>query len=922
MNNKPRKNNRPGKIHALLGICLILFAMPPAYSDMDISQALQLTSYPMPKAAPEPVLIRNATVWTLENDGILENTDLLIKAGRIAGIGTELKAPRGAVIIDATGKHVTPGIIDAHSHSATEDFNINEGVYSVSAEVRVRDILDPRSPDIYKQLAGGVTTIHVLHGSANTIGGQNIIIKLRWGAETPDQLVFTDAPPTIKFALGENVKRSAFAGSGFGRNRDARYPATRMGVAALIRSSFERADRYRDTWQRYNSLPGRQQRREAPPRRDLQLEALVEVLDGTRFVHTHAYRADEILMLMRVADEIGFKVDTFQHVLEGYKVADEMAAHGASGSTFSDWWSYKMEAYDAIAYNAAMMEQRGVLTSLNSDDNNLARRLNYEAAKMQRYGGLNPENALAMVTINPARQLHIEDRVGSLATGKDADIVIWSGDPLSVFTIAETTFVDGQVRFSRATDLAHREQVTIARKILIADVKGEPVSATDENKSDETESLINPPALQANYQFSPYAPTQPAAIVGATVHTMEGRTIDNGVVIFSQGRITTVGSADTPLPTGAERIDASGKHLWPGIIHTNTVLGISEIDSVAGSVDIAETGDVNADADVSLAVNAASEHFPVARSGGITHAVVVPRGGMAAGTSAVLRTDGWTWEEMAAVRNQSLVVRWPDVIPARYAVFMGGPKSLADRKKESDELIKELDALMDAARAYHMAVTEMQGSGPPVAYDPQLDALQPVISGARPLWVSASDKHAIEAAIAWAASQELRLVIMGAKDAYLVTDLLARHRVPVVLPGIAGDPPRADDPYDTLYTLPAKLEAAGIPFAIASGTRTGGSSNARHLTLFAGIAAAHGLDKEAAYRSITLYPARMLGLDHVLGSIAVNKSASFVLTNGDLLEPGTTIEQVWIDGVKPSMDDVQKAAYRKWGARPQRGNKP
>ncbi|MDP7153211.1 MAG: amidohydrolase family protein, partial [Gammaproteobacteria bacterium] len=506
MNNKPRKNNRPGKIHALLGICLILFAMPPAYSDMDISQALQLTSYPMPKAAPEPVLIRNATVWTLENDGILENTDLLIEAGRIAGIGTELKAPRGAVIIDATGKHVTPGIIDAHSHSATEDFNINEGVYSVSAEVRVRDILDPRSPDIYKQLAGGVTTIHVLHGSANTIGGQNIIIKLRWGAETPDQLVFTDAPPTIKFALGENVKRSAFAGSGFGRNRDARYPATRMGVAALIRSSFERADRYRDTWQRYNSLPGRQQRREAPPRRDLQLEALVEVLDGTRFVHTHAYRADEILMLMRVADEIGFKVDTFQHVLEGYKVADEMAAHGASGSTFSDWWSYKMEAYDAIAYNAAMMEQRGVLTSLNSDDNNLARRLNYEAAKMQRYGGLNPENALAMVTINPARQLHIEDRVGSLATGKDADIVIWSGDPLSVFTIAETTFVDGQVRFSRATDLAHREQVTIARKILIADVKGEPVSATDENKSDETESLINPPALQANYQFSPYAP--------------------------------------------------------------------------------------------------------------------------------------------------------------------------------------------------------------------------------------------------------------------------------------------------------------------------------------------------------------------------------------------------------------------------------
>jgi imidazolonepropionase-like amidohydrolase len=603
-------------------------------------------------------------------------------------------------------------------------------------------------------------------------------------------------------------------------------------------------------------------------------------------------------------------------LLEGYKVADEMAAHGASGSTFSDWWSFKMEAYNAIAYNAVMMEQRGVLTSLNSDDSNLARRLNYEAAKMQRYGGLNPENALAMVTINPARQLHIEDHVGSLAAGKDADIVIWSGDPLSIFTMAETTFVDGQIRFSRETDLAHREQVTEARELLIADVKGEDASSVNEEETDSAEAVKISPVPKADYQFSPYAPTQPAAIVGATVHTMEGKTIANGVVVFERGRITAVGAADTPLPAGAERFDASGKHLWPGIIHTNTVLGISEIDSVAGSVDVAETGDVNADADVSLAINAASEHFPVARSGGITHAVVIPRGGIAAGTSAVVRTDGWTWEEMAAVRNQSLVVRWPDRIPARYAALLGPPKTLDDRKKESDELIEQLNDLLDAAEAYGTAVTQARQGGRPIDYDPQLDALQPVINGDRPVWVSASDKHAIEAAVGWAAARELHVVITGAKDAYLITDLLARQQVPVILPAIAGDPPREDDPYDALYSLPAKLEAAGVPFAIASGTRSGGSSNARHLTLFAGIAAAHGLDREAAYRSVTVYPAQILGLDHVLGSIAPNKSASFVLTDGDLLEPGTSIEQVWIDGVKPSMDDVQKAAYRKWGARP------
>jgi len=910
--------NLKSKIHALLCACVTLSVVAPAFGEMDVSQALQLGPYPLPEATAEHVLIRNATVWTLEDDGILENTDLLIEDGRIAAIGSQLDAPRDALIIDATGKHVTPGIIDAHSHSATEDMNINEGVYSVSAEVRVGDILDPRSADIYKQLAGGVTTIHVLHGSANTIGGQNVIMKMRWGAKTPEELVFKDAPPTIKFALGENVKRSAFAGPAFGGGGSkARYPATRMGVAALIRSSFERAARYRDEWQRYESLSKRQKSHEAPPRRDLQLDALVEVLDGQRFVHTHAYRADEILSLMRVADEVGFKVDTFQHVLEGYKVADEMVAHGASGSTFSDWWSYKMEAYDAVAYNAALMEQRGVLTSLNSDDANLARRLNYEAAKMLRYGGLPPENALAMVTINPARQLHIEDHVGSLVKGKDADIVIWNGDPLSVFTIAETTFVDGQIRFNREADLAHRQQVIAARELLIADVNDEEASPTDEEPAAAAEVTKNPPTPKAAYQFSPYAPAQPAAIIGATVHTMEGETIADGVVVFAQGRITAVGAADTPVPAGAERIDASGKHLWPGIIHTNTVLGISEIDSVAGSVDVAETGDVNADADVSLAVNSTSTHFPVARSGGITHAVVIPRGGMVAGTTALVRTDGWTWEEMAAVRSQSLVVRWPDPIPARYAAMMGGMKSLADRKKESDELIEKLDDLLDAAEAYGLATAKAQKGGRPVDFDPQLDALQPVIKGERPVWVSASDKHAIEAAVEWAASRDLHIVITRARDAYLLIDLLASHQVSVVLPAIAGEPPREDDPYDVLYSLPAKLEAAGVPFAIASGTRAGGSSNARHLTLFAGMASAHGLDREAAYRSITLYPAKILGLDHVLGSIAPNKSASFVLTDGDLLEPGTNIEQVWIDGIKPSMDDVQKAAYRKWSSRPQ-----
>jgi imidazolonepropionase-like amidohydrolase len=308
----------------------------------------------------------------------------------------------------------------------------------------------------------------------------------------------------------------------------------------------------------------------------------------------------------------------------------------------------------------------------------------------------------------------------------------------------------------------------------------------------------------------------------------------------------------------------------------------------------------------------------VARSGGITHAIVVPGGGTVAGTTTLLRTDGWTWEEMSAVRGQSLVVRFPEPSPPQYQIFLGPPKSLAERKKEVDNRIEYLDKLMDNAAAYGRATRQARASGGKLNYDPQLEALQPVLRGERPLWAMAREKHAIEAVVAWAGKRKLRLVIADGRDAYLVADLLAANHVPVVLTNIAGEPPRPDDPYDVLYALPAKLEAAGVTFAIAGGTRAGGSSNARHITLFAGIAAAHGLDREAAYRSLTLYPAKILGLDSVLGSIAPGKSASLVLTDGDLLEASTNVEQVWIDGNQPSMDDVQKDVWRKWSARPRR----
>jgi len=434
---------------------------------------------------PRYVLVRGATIWTCGPQGKLEQADMLVKEGKILRIGQNLKAPAGAVIIDARGKHVTPGLIDAHSHTAISG-GVNESAQVVSAEVRIQDVINPDDIAIYRELAGGLTTANLLHGSANPIGGQNAVIKLRWGA-SPDEMLFKGAPPTIKFALGENPKQSNW------RDRSAiRYPQTRMGVEQIIRDRFKAALDYKKAWEKYNSL--RKKTGVIPPRRDLELEALVEVLEGKRYVHCHSYRQDEILMLMRVAEDFGFQVRVFQHVLEGYKVADIMARHGAGASTFSDWWAYKFEVYDAIPYNGALMHNAGVVVSYNSDSKELARRLNTEAAKAVKYGGVSEEEALKFVTLNPAIQLGIDHRVGSLEPGKDADFVIWSGHPLSTYTICEQTWIDGRKYFDREEDLKMRKQVEAERARLIQKVlasKKKPSRKEEAEKKTRT-TMVHP----------------------------------------------------------------------------------------------------------------------------------------------------------------------------------------------------------------------------------------------------------------------------------------------------------------------------------------------------------------------------------------------------------------------------------------------
>lgn len=402
--------------------------------------------------AQHDLLIRNATVWTNEKEGRLANTDVLVKAGKIAKIGKDLEAGN-AQVIDGTGKYLAPGIIDEHSHIAA--FSINEGGQSVTSEVRIADNLNPEDINIYRQLAGGVTTSHILHGSANTIGGQTQLIKLRWGVNDT-ALKFRNWDPFIKFALGENVKRTT-------SQNNNRFPDTRMGVEQVLMDAFTRA---RDYEKARKAAPG-------ATRRDLELDALVEILEHKRFITCHSYVQSEITALMRVADKFGFTVNTFTHILEGYKVADKLKAHGSNGSTFSDWWAYKMEVQDAIPYNAAIMTKEGLNVCINSDDAEQARRLNQEAAKSVKYGGLTEDEAFRMVTINPAKALHVADRVGSIKVGKDADLVLWSDNPLSIYARAEKTIVDGIVYYDIDRDARMRKYIASERNRLIQKLIGE-----------------------------------------------------------------------------------------------------------------------------------------------------------------------------------------------------------------------------------------------------------------------------------------------------------------------------------------------------------------------------------------------------------------------------------------------------------------
>jgi imidazolonepropionase-like amidohydrolase len=865
---------------------------------------------------PSVVALRGGTLVTVTG-GTIPNGTIVLRDGKIAALGANVTIPSGAEVIDVTGKFISPGIIDAHSHIAADA--INEGGTVVSSMVSIKDVLDPTDINIYRDLAGGLTVANVLHGSANPIGGGNAVIKLRWGKKRGEDLLFEGALTGIKFALGENPKRQ---GNPTQPNQAPRYPATRGGVEYVIRDAFTRAKAYQKSWQEYEKT--KTANKDAlPPRRDLQLDPLVEVLEGKRLVHAHCYRADEILMLIRLAEEMGFKISTFQHVLEGYKVAKEIAAHGAGASTFSDWWGYKIEAEDAIPYNAALMHQKGVLVSINSDSAEHARRLNTEAAKTIKWGGLTQDEAFAMVTINPAKQLRIDNKVGSLEVGKDADVVVWSAHPLSSYAVADRVYIDGILYHDREADARRiteleKEKATLrgtatapggggggqepqARQKSIeewmeqleADVerfRGGPrvgVPAESQQSAVQTPPGWTPPG-------SP-KPDEVIAITNARIVPVTKGTIERGTIIIRGNKIAEVG-ANVPVPAGAKVIDAKGGSVYPGFIETSTDLGLNE-PGVRGMDDVTEMLDFNQNIRTRVEYQADSDAIPIARVNGVTTAAVMPSGGILSGDVAVMNLDGWTWEEATVKPSAGIVFNFPAVAGGggrggggggggRGGGAAGGDTSYDELKRRRDQRLEQVSNYFARARAYAKAGANRQT-------DWMLEGLVPVVEKRGKLYTRVGSYMDFADAIAFGAKENVDMVIITSPFAAAMgVKALAGKNVPIILTEVQSMPQSEDVSHNYNYAAGDVLQKAGVKFSFS----TGGYDSARNLPYQAAQSVAWGLSKDDAIKALTINAAEILGVGASVGSLEEGKIANLFIVDGDPLELTTNVKNVIVNG--------------------------
>jgi imidazolonepropionase-like amidohydrolase len=921
-----------------------------------VVRAPSLVGQEKPAARRGPVVIRNATILTVTK-GTIRNGSVLLRDGKIVAAGASVDTPAGAEVYDAGGRFVTPGLIDAHSHIAAD--SINEGGTTVSSMTGIEEVLDPTDIDIYRDLAGGLTTANVLHGSANPIGGRNAVIKLRWGKTRAKDLRFEDAMPGIKFALGENPKDIRTQARPGGQAPPRRYPVTRAGVEYVIRDAFMRAKAYQAAWREHEQKKKTGARDAVPPRRDLQLEPLVEILEGKRLVHAHCYRADEILMLLRLAEDFGFKIATLQHVLEGYKVAREIAQHGAGASTFSDWWGYKIEAVDAIPHNAALMTRKGVLASINSDSAELARRLNTEAAKSVKWGGLNDDEALALVTINPAKQLRIDQRVGSIEPGKDADVVVWTHHPLSSYAIVDRVYIDGDLYYERGAEerrlTEHRKEKDallsaertrqreqrdrrtpaggsdekgVADKVdrnlggaapggTAGSRPGAPPAPADVESRRGTSGTASPPRASAQlraddarrdvrYPVNP--PRGTLAIVNARIHPVTAATIEHGTIVIRDGKIVALGS-NIEVPAGAKTIDAVGGDVYPGWINARSTLGLAE-PGARGYDDVDEMLDFNPQLRTMVSFHPDSDAIPVGRANGITTVAATPAGGLLGGQVAVMNLDGWTWEEAAVRPSAGIAFQFPTIGRAGGSFFGGQDpereRTYEDLKKERDAKLDSVARLLDQARSYAKANPAERPS------DAVLEALVPLVSGEVPLLTVASREQDIRDAVAFADRVKARIVISNGIEAPLVASLLKDKGIPVILGPVLTLPAREDAHHAASYRAAAALAEAGVKFAFA----TGDANYVRNLPYHAAMSVAWGLPRDEAIKALTINAAEILGVADRLGSLEPGKIANLFVAAGDPLEIRTPIRHVIINGRDVPLTNKHEQLYERYSQRP------
>lgn len=818
------------------------------------------------------VLIKNGRVMTVTH-GTLESTDVLIQHGKITAIGKAIQTPPETLVIDASGRFVTPGLIDAHSHRAEED--TNEGASSITAEVRIYDTFNPRQPGVYEGLASGITTALALHGSANAIGGQSLVHKNKWDRPY-EEAIFAGAPRMIKFALGENVKRP---GQGSADNY-ARFPSTRVGVEAVYRRAFADAKSYIATWDAYHKLSDSEKRKTPPPRRDLRIETLAEILQGKIWVQCHSYRQSEMLMMARLSQQFGFHL-VLQHALEAYKIAPELAAAGVPVSMFGDAFAYKYEVYDSIPQAVALSVLAGVITSVNTDTFSGVAPLSQDAGRAVKYG-LSEDQAMRLITINPAIQLGVEGRVGSLEVGKDGDVAIWQGHPLSVYSKCATTIVEGEVFFQRRDAFKVDSQSISASGVHAAPYR----------------TAFSTPVLATSY-----------LLTDATVHPVSGPPLNHASVLIVGSKILAVSATQIQAPRGTVIVQTKGLDVYPGFIDAGSTLGLQEIGQTPATYDSVENGDFKPDLNPLRGIDPDSVHIPKVRANGVTTVVVRGDGGLISGQGTLINTSGFNAEQMVVLKSSGLYVNMPEAVSGNFALF--APKDVVEkRNKGVKERTQKIRDFFAQAKKYVSQDQDTFG-------DLKLQALRPYLKGELPVIFNASGATAIRQALSIGKEFNLRMIIAGAGESWKLASLLSERKIPVILDAPSVSCPGSVEatgtyaPYDSAFAVAAVLRRAGVKIAFQSGV----ADTAMDLPFQVGRFCAFGLDHDAAIKGLTLDAATILGVGSQLGSLEPGKTANVIVTDGDPLELTTNVCYAFINGKPVSLKTRFTDLYDKYGAR-------